>query len=128
MKFFFVGKNTKKISFNSDIEVFDMGGNFFVVEYDNETIRNQDIALLKQKFQENGKIAKELEEKRQIPTFDGYFEYDRKYYIIVNGLNKLTDEINPEKGIYKGVIINPSKYFEVENETKQVAGKVDGIL
>lgn len=126
--FYFVWEDTKKISLNNDTEVFDMWWNFFVVEYFDENLRNQDIALLKQNFQENWKFAKELEEKRQIPTFDWYFEHEWKYYIIVNGLNKLTDEINSEKGIYKWVIVNPSKYFEVENEVKNVVWKIDDIL
>jgi hypothetical protein len=31
---------------------------------------------LKQNFIESGKFAKELEEKRQIPEFEGYFDYN----------------------------------------------------
>lgn len=126
--FYFVWEDTKKIFLNNDTEVFDMWWNFFVIEYIDENLRNQDIELLKQNFQENWKFAKELEEKRQIPTFDWHFEHEWKYYIIVNGLNELTDEKNPEKGIYRWVIVNPSRYFEVDNEVKQVVWKIDGIL
>lgn len=125
---YFVWKDTKKVSLNNGIEIFDMWWNFFVVEYNDETSRNKDVELLKQRFEESGKFAKELEEKRQVPEFEWYFEYDWKYYIIVNWLNKLTDEVNPEKGVYKWVIINPGKYFEVENEVKQIEWKIWDIL
>lgn len=125
---YFVWEDTQKISLNNDIEVFDMWWNFFVVEYNDEAGRNKDISLLKQRFEESWKFAKELEEQRQVPEFEWYFEYNGKYYIIVNGLNKLTQEINPEKWVYKWVIVNPSKYFEVENEVQNIAGKVGDIL
>ncbi|MGE4444344.1 MAG: hypothetical protein AB7E37_05110 [Candidatus Altimarinota bacterium] len=127
--------NTKLINFtfnyvelNGNVNVFDIGGNLFVVEYSDETSRNKDVELLKQRFEESGKFAKELEEERQIPEFEGYFDYEGKYYIIVNGLNKLTDEISPEKGVYKGVIVNPGKYFEVGDEGKKIAERINDIL
>lgn len=126
--FYFVWKDTKKFPLNNGIEIFDMWWNFFVVEYSDETSRNEDVELLKQRFKESGKFAKELEEKRQVPEFEWYFEYNWKYYIIVNWLNKLTNEINPEKGVYKWVIVNPGKYFEVENEVKQIEWKIWDIL
>lgn len=99
-----------------------------MVEYSDISLRNQDIIFLKQRFEAAWKFAKELEEKRQIPEFEWYFEYNWKYYTIVNWLNTLTDEINPEKWIYKWVILNPSKYFDIENEARKIADKVEDIL
>lgn len=117
-----------KVTLNWNVDVFDIWGNLFVVEYSDEDGRNKDISLLKQRFEESWKFAKELEEQRQVPEFEWYFEYNGKYYIIVNWLNKLTEEINPEKGIYKWVIVNPEKYFAVEDEARNIAGKVWDIL
>lgn len=126
--FYFVWENTKKVLLNDIVDVFDMWWNFYVVEYNDKSLRDIDIELLKQRFQEEGKFAKELEEKRQVPTFDWYFDYDWKYYTIVNGLNNLTDEFNSEKWVYKWVIVNPWRYFKVEDETKETSWKVKDIL
>lgn len=126
--FYFVWKNTQKVGLNWETSVFDMWWNFFVIEYNDQVLRDNDISLLKENFKEDWKFAKELEEKRQIPTFDWYFEYNWNFYIIVNWLNKLTDEINSSLGIYKWVIVNPWKYFEVENKTREVVWEVRNIL
>lgn len=116
------------VEFNWNVNVFDIWWNLFVVEYSYETSRNKDVELLKQRFEESWKFAKELEEERQIPEFEWYFDYEWKYYIIVNGLNKLTDEISPEKWVYKWVIVNPWKYFEVWDEWKKIAERINDIL
>ncbi|MDD3645945.1 MAG: hypothetical protein PHH06_00895 [Candidatus Gracilibacteria bacterium] len=125
---YFVGEETIKVSFDEQREVFDMGGNSMVVEYKDKQNRDNDIELLKKHFKSKGKFAEELENGRQIPEFDGYFDYDNRYYIVIDGLNRLTDEINPEKGIYKGVIVNPSKYFAVQNQVSDTGGEVEDIL
>lgn len=117
-----------KIALNWSADIFDIWWNLFVVEYSDISLRNQDIIFLKQRFEAAWKFAKELEEKRQIPEFEWYFEYNWKYYTIVNWLNTLTDEVTPEKWIYKWVILNPSKYFEIENEARKIADKVEDIL
>jgi len=126
--FYFVWENTQKVELNLETNVFDMWWNFFVIEYDNRSLRDNDIDLLKQNFEEDWKFAKELEKKRQIPTFDWYFEYDWKFYTIVDWLNKLTGEINSRLGIYKWVIVNPLKYFSFSNNNKEISNKVDWII
>jgi len=126
----FVPVITKKVLFWIDtwIEVFDMWGNLFVVEYEDVTIRDRDIQLIKKSFQQKGKFSQERKNERQIPEFDGYFDYNGKYYTIIDGLNALTDEINPEKWIYKWVIIHPSRYFQIHTESQEISEKVKGIL
>ncbi len=126
--FYFVWEKTKKIALNNQLEIFDMWWNFFVVEYTDKQARDNDITLLKQNFQESGKFAKELEEKRQIPEFEGYFDYNWKSYAIVNGLNKLTDEINPGLGIYKWVVVNPALYFKTAKEIESVRWQIEYIV
>lgn len=120
--------NFNKIELNDGINVFDIWWNLFVVEYSDKFLRDNDINLLKQRFQVAWKFSKELEEKRQVPEFDWYFEYEGKYYTIVDWLNILTDEINPEKWVYKWVIVNPWRYFKVEDELKETSWKVKDIL
>lgn len=126
--YYFVWEDTKKVNLNNQTEVFDMWWNFFVLEYTDKETRDNDIKLLKQNFQEKWKFAIELEEKRQVPEFEWYFEYNWKYYTIVNWLNKLTDEINPNLGIYKWVIVNPTMYYETKKEIDEVSWKIDDLI
>jgi len=126
--YYFSWENTKKIHFYTWVEIYDMWGNLFVVEYADKTLRDRDIELLKTHFLSEGKFAKKLEQERQIPEFDGYFDYNGKYYTIVDGLNSLTDEVSPEKWVYKWVIIHPLKYFQVENEKKNIFDKIKNIV
>lgn len=117
-----------KISYDQDREIFDMWWNFFVIEYVSKKQRNSDMQLLKDKFQEEWKFAKELEQARQVPEIEWYFEFNWKFYIIINWLNKLTQEINSESWVYKWIVINPQKYFEIENEAQKVVWKVDKVM
>gem|GEM_PF-1897936 len=95
--YYFVGKKTEKVDFSECIQIYDMQGNCFVVKYTNKITRDNDIQLLKQHFQKEGMFAKKREAERQIPDFEGYFDYDGKYYTIVDGLNALTDEISSQR-------------------------------
>jgi len=126
--YYFSWENTKKIYFSRWVEIFDMWGNLFVIEYSDKITRDSDIELLKIHFQAEGKFAKKLENERQVPVFDGYFNYNGKYYTIVDGLNSLTNEVSPEKWVYKWVIISPSKYFQVEKEKKNIFDKIKNII
>ena len=132
---YFVWEETFKIPFWNRKEVFDVSWkwNSFVIEYQDKEERDNDIKLLKQKFELDWKhFTKLLENNRHIPELDWYFEYDWKYYIVVDWLNKLTDEINEDLWVYKWVIINPSVYFwineKVEWEIKKVEWDIDSIL
>lgn len=115
--FRFVNKWSQKISFSDGIGIFDMVWNYFVTEYTSEEKRNLDVKSLKNNFKYDDKeiFAQKIEDDwacKQVPEFCWRFEYEWKFYIIVHWLNKLTEEIDSQKGVYKWVIVSPSSYFE----------------
>lgn len=133
----FVHKDTKKVPFTDSIEIYDMAGNYFVVEYQSEEQRNNDIQGLKDNFSYDKKeiFAEKIIEdwaERQVPDYKGRFEYNGKYYIIVWALNKLTWETTSEKGIYKGVILSPDSYYwadkKIQNTQEWIWDNVKGII
>lgn len=135
--FYFMHKNTKKITFDTSKEIYDMAGNYFVIEYKFESERDSDIRWLKDNFKYDEKeiFAKKIIDNwaiRQVPEYDWKFEYNWKYYLIIWALNKLTDEINPEKWLYKWIIIDYDKYYglnkNVEAEIKETSDKVDELI
>ncbi|EKE28171.1 MAG: hypothetical protein ACD_3C00086G0015 [uncultured bacterium (gcode 4)] len=124
-----VNFDPEKIDFNEYVKVYDIWWNNFILEYTSQKDRDFDIKLLKENFKPTKHFAEILENWRQIPSFDWYFEYEGKFYTIVDWLNSLTDEINPEKWIYKWVIVNPSRYFNewvnsVKNDTSTKANDI----
>jgi len=132
---YFVGEETFKIPFWDRKEIFDVAWkwNSFVIEYEDSIERDNDIKLLKQKFELDWKhFTKLLENNRHIPELDWYFEYDWKYYVIVDWLNKLTDEVNESLWIYKWVIVSPNLYYWIsedsENRVKKTVEKVEKII
>lgn len=135
--FYFMHKNTKKVPFSDSIEIYDMTWNYFVVEYQSEKQRNNDIQGLKDNFSYDEKeiFAKKIvdgDAERQIPEYLWRFEYNGKSYLIINGLNKLTWEINPEKWIYKWVILSPDSYYwadkKIQNTQEWIWDDVKDII
>lgn len=119
----------KKIEFNNDINIYDLERNFMILESSSKNFRNMNMESLKNNFQKDwNHYSKLLENNRHIPDICWYFDYNDKYYIVIRWLNTLTDEINPEKWIYKWVIIDSEKYFEVSNEVQKVVSKIEQIL
>lgn len=126
---YFVKEETYKVGFSSWVEIYHVWWkwNHFVVEYNSKDERDKNIELLKKNFEMNWNIfSKELEEKRQIPEFQWYFDYEWKYYTILNWLNKLTDETNDNLWVFKWVILNPSKYYWISEISKEVVGEIEG--
>ncbi len=125
----FVHKNTKKVNFSEHISLYDMAGNYFALEYTDSIQRDSTIKKLKETFEHDEKeiFAKKIIEnwlERQIPEYLWKFDYDWKYYIIINWLNRLSSEINPEKWVYKWVIVNPNLYYWGSRDISKVQNKV----
>ncbi|MDP2090667.1 MAG: hypothetical protein Q8K30_03635 [Candidatus Gracilibacteria bacterium] len=118
--------NYEKIIFNG-MNIIDFGSNLLLLEFEENNIEEYKH-LLNQNFEMVGFYAKELENKRQNPKYKGFFEYNGKHYIMIDGLNKLTDEINPDIGIYKGVIVNPEMYLKVNQSVKETSGKIEDLI
>ncbi|MDD2891365.1 MAG: hypothetical protein PHQ95_00140 [Candidatus Gracilibacteria bacterium] len=123
-------KNTLEESINFGGKKFhNYGEHIFMFEYSSLEELNQDMENWKKKFKKKNTLTSETIDGKQVLEPSGYFEFNGKFYLL--GLlyqDTNEDDNNENNGIYKGIIINPSKFFEVEDETKKVSGKVDGIL
>lgn len=119
-----------------DIPKFDENRNiingiysdYILVEYNDKNIRNIDIENNKKINIINPIKSESIDWDNQIAENTWSFELNWKYYLILNPYNPFTDEINSEKWIYKWVIINYNKYFEVNNEIKKVIDKLEKII
>jgi len=101
---------------------------YILIEYKEWGIRDSDI-LHNDKIEViNFAKSKIIWEWNQISENVWEFEYNWKYYLVVYPYNSLTDENNPNLGIYKWVIINPWKYFKIEKEAKKIAWEIKDIL
>lgn len=98
-------------------------------EYSSMGELKQDMENCKKRFKMKNAITSETIDWKQILEPSWYFEFNWKFYLLWLLYQDLNDEDNDENnGVYKGVIVNPWKYFEVENEAKKVSWKVDDIL
>jgi len=101
----------------------------FMFEYSSLDELKQDSITWKNKFKKKNAITSETIEWKQILESSWYFEFEWKFYLLwllYQDLNE--DDNNEERWIYKWVIVNPSKYFKIEDETNKVVWKVKWIL
>ncbi len=101
---------------------------YILIEYDSKNNRDLDIKNNEKIEILNFAKSKIIWEWNQIAENMGEFEYNWKYYLVTYPYNPLSDEINPEKWVYKWVIVNSNKYFEVETEIKETSWKINDIL
>jgi len=123
-------KNKK--DFN-DIILYHLFANHFLLKYDSEIERNKNKVLFQEKFEPIEKSFNSVEQSdwSQIPQYYWEFENNWKFYLITIAVNRISDsdEINPEKGVYKWVIVNPDLYFwEANKEIYWVKDKFDDII
>lgn len=104
-----VNQKPKFIKFDEHRNIIDLW-NTLVIEYTDEQKREKDRLLFWQSFIKDWYFAKELEEWRQFPECEWYFEYNWKFYLIMHWYNKTTEEIN--EFAYKWIIIDIEKYSE----------------
>lgn len=121
--------DSDKVTFWDNL-IYNFYWNHFIIEYSDLNKINDNILYFTNNFEkiEDSFNSVEFENNLQIPEYIWYFKYDWKQYIILKWCNKFTDEINPEKWIYRWVIIEPDKYFEVTSEVQKVVSKVEDIL
>ena len=110
-----------------DKSIIDLWSNLILVEIDNKDIENKKKWFV-DNFKKDWYFAKELENKRQIPKYKWYFEYNKKTYLMVDWLNKLTDEINEKLWVYKWLIVDIDKYYLVSEDSKKVIEEVWWIV
>jgi len=116
-------------TFDNDRNIItDLYSDFIFIEYDNEKVRKGDIENNK-KIQKTSIVKSEpIDEIRQLAENVWEFEYNWKIYLVLSPLNALTDETNPEKWIFRWVIVNSDKYFEVNKQVEESNKKLKSIL
>lgn len=101
----------------------------FMFEYNNLDELNNDSENWKKRFKKKNAITSETIDWKQILEFSWYFEYNWKFYLLWLLYQDLNESDNDENSwVYKWVIVNHEKYFEVENEKKEVVWKINGTL
>lgn len=101
----------------------------FLFEYSNMDNLNEDSSNWKERLKKVNSLTTETIEWKQILESSWYFEYNWKYYLLGLLYQDLNEDDNDENNwVYKWVIVNPTKYFKLHDESKKVAWKIDWIL
>jgi len=117
----------KEYTFDNERSINIFWDDFFIIEYKNKKIRDNDILQYERYFERDWKYkAKSLKNWAQVPENSGYFNYKWKYYLILYSYNRLTDEISDY--IYKWIIVNPWEYFAVNNQVQKTSSQIKEIL
>lgn len=102
--------------------------NYYIIEYSDKDIRDKDRELFKSNFKPTKFFAEQEGDWNQVPECDLKVDYDWKYYTLVYAHLKLTEDEDKGKWVYKWVIFNPQKYFEVQQGKDDTNLKIDNIL
>lgn len=71
--------------------IYPLSGWLFLLEYVDIVDRDADAKIFREVFQKEWFFAQELPEGYQIPENAGEFEYNGKYFLILNSYNKQID-------------------------------------
>lgn len=127
VKYILEWKEIPKFDKNRNI-IDSVYSDYILIEYIDSNIMEQDI-INNSKIEVINKLkSKEIDWNKQIAENTWNFELNWKYYLILNPYNPFTDEINSEKWIYRWIIVNFEKYFEVAGEVQKVVSKIEDIL
>jgi len=106
----------------------DLYSDFIFIEYSNEEVRKSDIKNNK-KIKIISPIKSEvIDWNKQLAENSWEFEYNWKFYLVLSPINTLTNETNPEKWVFRWVIVDSNKYFAVNNQAKEISEKIKWIL
>lgn len=121
--------DVNKLKLSDEVDFISLTWAEFILLYSNKEKRERDMKLFKEKFKQKGIFSEEISPWIQIVNSIWPFEYNWMIWLWVEWLNNYNDTaINLENWLYRWIILDPEKYFEVENEAKQVVWKVDWIL
>jgi hypothetical protein len=102
------------------------------IEYSDNNVRNKDIENYKKIKLINPFKSEKIDKSRQIALNIWDFEYNWKYYLVLEPLNQLTDETNTEKWLFRGVIVDYEKYYgannDVKDEIKETSTKIEDLI
>jgi hypothetical protein len=105
----------------------------FVLFFNSQSERQKAITLLEKNFEPKWNIwSSEKEKWIQSPQVIWPFEYSWKIWLWIDAKNPLNDIISSERGIYRGVIVNPIQYYwtqnKIQNTQKKIWKEVSTIL
>ena len=125
-------KYTDKIKEFQDVGVVKLcklTNSMVLAEYPTIMIRDSHKEVFAEKINMKNRFESELvDEKRQIPWPAWYFERDWKYYLFLHQYLKLTNETNLKIGVVDWVIIDPTLYYEVNQESEKTTNNIDDII
>lgn len=116
-------------NFDKNRNVIDsLYSDYILVEYIDKNIRDRDINNNSKIIIINSLKSEKIDWNKQLAENTWNFEYNWRFYLVLNPYNSFTDETNPEKWLYKWVIIDSDKYFWVCEKLKEVVkGVVDEV-
>lgn len=106
--------NYKKVLINDLITIYDLWWNGLLLEYNVEVKRNNDYKLFSKNFKSDWIRSVLLKNNTHFPATWWYFNFNKRYYTLVEGKNKLTNEISDI--VYRWIIINPLEYLYTNNK------------
>jgi hypothetical protein len=107
------------------ISIYDIWASIYLLEFNTELERDKVSEYLYSNFKPKNKIsAQKLPWNRQTPENLCQFNYNQKYYIVINALNNITDEVNEKEWVYKWMHILNVKNFL----SQKVQAKTLGVL
>jgi hypothetical protein len=123
--------NIPKFDENRNI-IDSVYSDYILVEYSDKNVRDRDIRNNSKINIINSLKSEKIDWDKQLAENTWNFEYNWKYYLVLNPYNPFTEETNPDLWIYKWIIIDSDKYFwineKVEWEIKKVEWDIDSIL
>ncbi len=112
-------------NFDENRNVLDsIYSDYILVEYTDENIRNKDINNNSKINIINSLKSEKIDWNKQLAENTWNFEYNWKYYLVLNPYNSFTDETDSERWLYKWVIIDSGKYFWIGEESQNVVSKI----
>ena len=108
--------------------IFQFFWNSFIVEYSSSQERDADRTLFKEHFKPTQYFAQAEADGCQVPQVDFYVDDHGKSYLLIQAHLKLTDVTDVQKGIYRGVIVDSKKYFQVSQAVSDTKGKVTEVV
>ena len=118
----------KKLQEDDTKVIYDFSWNFLLLEYSSSQERDADRALFKEHFKPTQHFAQVETDGYQVPQVDFYVDDHGKSYVLIQAHLKLTDVTDVQKGIYRGVIVDPKKYFQVPQAVSDTKGKVTEVV
>lgn len=128
MKFLRWEKIYSHFHIDEDRNIHQFSGNFFILEYQNSQIRENDKKLFQQHFKPTKHFATMEADGSQVPDTDFTVDYEGKYYLLIHARLRLTDITDVLKWVYRGVVVNPETYFKIPSLVQETKKKLKKAL